>query len=306
MTILIIGLGSIAHKHIKALRQINPEVIIFALRSIEYATEYAGIINIFSLDEMPTKPNFVIISNPTSLHDEAIIKAMILECPLFIEKPVLGSLNNSEYLSQMLKEKKIITYVACNMRFHPSILFIKKYLEKNTFRINEVNIYAGSYLPDWRPEKNFREIYSSMNKMGGGVHLDLIHELDYCYFLFGIPKDVKSIKRNVSSLDINSTDYANFNLIYPTFTTSIILNYYRKDACRMIEILTDTTTITIDLLKNTILDRVNNEILYHEEILNDKIYVDQFKYFLEQLNSNAIPENSFDEGIKVLKFALHE
>jgi predicted dehydrogenase len=306
MIILIIGLGSIAQKHIMALRLINPEVIIFALRSVNNATHHAGIINIFSLDEMLSKPDFVIISNPTSLHDEAIKKAMIFECPLFIEKPVLGSLNNSEYLSNMLKEKKIVTYVACNMRFHPSILFIKKYLENNILRINEVNIYAGSYLPDWRPEKNFREIYSSMNKMGGGVHLDLIHELDYCYFLFGIPQDVKSVKRNVSSLGINSIDYANFNLIYPTFNTNIILNYYRRDACRMIEILTDTTTLTIDLLKNKILDHVNNKVLYHEEIIKDKIYVDQFTYFLEQLRNNAAPINSFDEGIKILKLALND
>ena len=50
MRILIIGLGSIAKKHIKALRSLSGDFKIFALRSSVNAEKYEDIINIFNLN----------------------------------------------------------------------------------------------------------------------------------------------------------------------------------------------------------------------------------------------------------------
>ena len=91
MKILIIGLGSIARKHIKVLQELQNDVIIFALRSSSSSKEEKGITSILNIDDLPAIPDFIIISNPTNLHEEAIRKAIDFKVPLFIEKPVFES-----------------------------------------------------------------------------------------------------------------------------------------------------------------------------------------------------------------------
>ena len=61
-------------------------------------------------------------------------------------------------------------------------------------------------------EKNVDcKILQFKSKMGGGVHLDLIHEIDYLIYLFGIPKEIKKQYRKVSKLNIDSNDYMFFS-----------------------------------------------------------------------------------------------
>src|SRR5690606_14944767 len=129
---------------------------------------------------------YIIISNPTFKHKETIVNLLPLGLPLFIEKPLFDKLDG-EFLLHAIKEKNLITYVACNLRFLDCLKFIKDFILGK--RINEVNIYCGSYLPDWRQGVNFREIYSANKDMGGGVHIDLIHEIDYANWIFGNPID---------------------------------------------------------------------------------------------------------------------
>lgn len=304
MNILIIGLGSIAKKHISAIRKRNIKVDLYAFRSLNTADTYQDIINVYDLNELDIKFDFVIISNPTNMHEETILKVLHLNCPLFIEKPVLSNLTNANSIIEKIKKKQIITYVACNMRFHPALIFIKNYLYNLKTQINEVNIYSGSYLPDWRPGINFRESYSTDNKNGGGVNLDLIHELDYCTWLFGNPIKISSLKRSESSLSIKSFDCAYYNLIYSKFITNISLNYFRRDAKREIEILTIEDTIIIDLLENKIFKKVSGEILYQEKFTMADTYYEQLNYFIDHIQNNKYPMNDITEGIEVLKLAL--
>ena len=304
MNILIIGLGSIARKHIDAIRALENDVKIYAFRSNKNATIEDKIENIFSLEHFIVPLDFVIISNPTNLHFKYINYFAEKGIPLFIEKPVLHSLENSDKLLKLIESKKVITYVACNLRFHPCINYIKQFLISKQIRINEVNVYCGSYLPDWRQGKNFRAFYSANASMGGGVHLDLFHELDYVTWLFGFPLKSQSLLRSRSSLNIDSIDYANFQLEFDTFTANIILNYYRKDSKRNIEIIFEDDTWNIDLLKNIITNNKGSIIYENSDITISNTYYNQMNYFLNQIKSNKKLMNSFQESLKVLKICL--
>ena len=177
-------------------------------------------------------------------------------------------------------------------------------MTENTSIINEVNIYCGSYLPDWRPGKDFRKIYSANAAMGGGVHLDLIHELDYCTWLFGNPMETTSVKRNVSYLKINAIDFAAYHLLYDTFSANITLNYFRKDPKREIEIITEKGTIKADLLKCTITSLEDSQIIFEQPYQVKDTYVEQMNYFISHIKNNQQPMNNFDEAVDVLKIAL--
>jgi predicted dehydrogenase len=215
-------------------------------------------------------------------------------------------MNNVNEILNEVNLNNIITYVAFNLRFHPSIQFLKRFLDQNKPNINEINIYCGSYLPDWRPGIDFRKSYSSSTKMGGGVHLDLIHELDYCQWLFGEPLEISVLKRSVSTLNIEAFDYANYLLTYSSFTANIILNYFRKDAKRQIEIVMENKTLLIDLIINKITNITTGEILFNEKFNINETYEAQMQYFLSFLDKQQQPMNSISESVTVLKMALYE
>ena len=306
MTILIIGLGSVGKKHVTAIMRAAPGSVIYALRSSPQAEVYEAVKNISSLREINTQPDFVIISNPTSIHKTSLRNVLELNCPVFIEKPVFDNLDGADELIKQIRDRNGITYIACNMRFHPAIVYLRNYLRDLQHQVNEVNIYCGSYLPDWRPGTDFRTSYSANANMGGGVHLDLIHELDYCVWLFGQPLSVNSLKTSNSSLHINAVDHAQFQFKYPHFTAAISLNYYRKDAKREIEIITAHNTIVADLLTNRIINKTSGEVLYETAFSMKDTYLDQMKYFISHITQQQQPMNGIEEGIAVLKLALHE
>lgn len=301
MNVLIVGLGSIAKKHIAALKEIDSSITIYAIRSSKNASQYENVINLFDFSELDNfNFDFCIISSPTAHHIDNIKALLDSGIPLFIEKPLFSSLDDQNIIEQ-INEKGTKTYVACNLRFLESLNFVKKsFIDEPTTKINEVNAYCGSYLPDWRPGVNYKKTYSANADMGGGVHIDLIHEIDYIYWLFGSPLKTNKILKNISSLDIDAIDYANFILEFPTFTGSVILNYYRRDAKRYLELVCDTHTVYVDLIENKVYK--NNELVFesNQRIINT--YKTQLEYFIN--NINGISFNGIDEAFEVLKICI--
>jgi predicted dehydrogenase len=306
MKVLIIGLGSIAKKHITSLLELIPDVEIYALRSADNSAIVSNVLNIYDLKDSPNDVDFIIISNPTSLHASAIEQILIFNTPLFIEKPMFDKIDNNISLVNLIQEKRLKTYIACNLRFHPVINFLKHYIQNSNKRINEVNVYCGSYLPEWRGGTTYIDSYSAKSSMGGGVHLDLIHELDYCIWLFGFPIKHSSVKRKVSQLQIDSIDYCSYNLFYENFNLSVVLNYFRVKPKRQIEIVFEDDVFTCDLL-SAIIKNSHGQVIFEEKGFNmNDTYLKQMEYFIDHLNNDKPFMNNSNEAFDILKIALHE
>ncbi|MFK7946511.1 MAG: Gfo/Idh/MocA family protein [Saprospiraceae bacterium] len=305
MRVVIIGLGSIAKKHIKAILEIDENTEIYALRSSENSGSYENVTNLYSFEDIPkVSPDFILISNPTSEHYNTLEQVSQYNIPLFIEKPVLSSLDKSNLLLSQLKDT--LTYVACNLRFLDSLNFVSSYLRDKKDQLNEVNVYAGSYLPDWRPNQDFRKVYSAIPELGGGVHLDLIHEIDYTYWLFGKPDEVLSKFTSKSSLDIRAIDSAIYIMEYNRFMLNIRLNYYRRDYKRTLELIFQDETVIVDLFKNKVTNHHGKTLFEGVTGLRDT-YTPQMKYFMELVKNNLLESsNSLEDGLKVLKICLNE
>jgi predicted dehydrogenase len=306
LKILIIGLGSIAKKHIASILKLFPETIFYALRSNINTINYNNVENIFDLNDTPVDIDFIIISNPTNLHASTIKKVIFFKKPIFIEKPIFDNIESNIETRNLINKSGIKTYIACNLRFHPSIIFLKNYIENNNKKINEVNLYCGSYLPNWRTNMDYTESYSAKKYMGGGVDLDLIHELDYAIWLFGFPLNYNSTKRKISQLKIDSFDYCLYNLKYNEFNLSIILNYYRVTPKREIEIVFEDDILICNLL-NAEIRNSKNELIFFDNSYNiNKTYLSQAEYFINKLKNNDPYMNNLDESFEILKIALHE
>ena len=301
MKVLIIGLGSIARKHIAALRQCVPDVEIYALRSNNKSAPYEHVIDFYQWEEAFKVPyDFVIVSNPTSMHRLTIERLLAINIPLFIEKPLFDSLEGRR-LVEVIRKNQIPTYVACNLRFLEVLRSLREQISDKV--VNEVNVYCGSYLPDWRLGTDYRTCYSAIPEMGGGVHIDLIHELDYIYWFFGKPDKVHRVFTHKSSLEIRAYDYAHYLLEYKGFNVNVTLNYYRRDSKRTCEVVTSTDTLTADLLTGTITDAQGRVINEYSQRISDTYY-DQMSHFLSMLRSGDCSFNTAEDAYNVLKICL--
>jgi len=304
MQILIVGLGSIAKKHIDAIRKLNPNVKIYALRRNNSSSSEQHVQSIYNITELENETlDFAIISNPTAAHLDTIQELSHLSVPLFIEKPLFSEISTeSENLVNFIDNSNILTYVACNLRFLNCLIYLREKITKE--RINEVNVYCGSYLPNWRPGVDFRKVYSANKEMGGGVHIDLIHELDYVYWLFGKPNRSHSFFSNHSSLDISAFDYANYLWTYKEFSASIILNYYRKESKRTIEIVTDEGVYMADLLENKVFR--DGETIFESDQKIIDTYDAQMQFFIENIINNKKNFNSISEANTILRLCMQD
>lgn len=201
----------------------------------------------------------------------------------------------------------VLTYVACNLRFLDSIRFIKNAVETRGVAVNEVNVYCGSYLPEWRKDADFRKVYSSVPEMGGGVNIDLIHEIDYLYWIFGIPESVVKVLRNGSSLGIRAVDYANYTMDYGNFCASVVLNYYRRDYKRTLEIVWEDETWLCDLARNMVVRTSDGQVLFRSDDSILDTYEAQLRYFADLVRNNKKESfNTVGDALSVLKICLDD
>ena len=275
MKILIIGLGSIAKKHITAISEVVDKFEIFALRSNPNPNIYPGVTNVATVEG---NYDYALITSPSINHLSDIKKLSKKQIPILVEKPFLINKEQIDELKTLSPTPNI--YVACNLRFVPSFLKFVDEVSKDKSKINEVTSYCGSYLPNWRAT-DYRQSYSAQTKLGGGVNLDLIHEFDLLYYMFGKPNNVIKRNKKYSTLEIDSYDYSNYILEYNKFEATIKLNYFRKDYKRYIEIVKENKTYYYEFNQKELSISYIKQMDY---FINNKNYMNNPTEALEVLN----------------------
>ena len=305
MKVAFIGYGGIAKKHAEIVKKINPSVQIFSVKE-KLDSHINGDVKLLDFKNVSNfNLDAIFITNPSFLHFKSIIENYNLGIPIMVEKPICVNRSELSELKQLQELENPKIYCACNMRFHPMITFLKKYLKNNNSKINEVNIYCGSYLPDWRKGIDYRKNYSAKKSHGGGVNFDLIHEIDYLVYLLGFPAECKKFESKVSNLEIDSNDFSHYCLNYDSFFAMVTLNYFRKDKKRYIEIVRENGTIMADFVNQKILNLTSNELLFNLNYNGmEKSYELQMEYFFESINKSQFNINGLKEAVEIMKIIL--
>ena len=301
MKVCFFGMGSIGTRHARNLKKIMEEkeknVEIHAYRSSLGNAVLSEFVdkNIFEWALLESPYDAVFITNPTALHYETLLKALDLASAFFVEKPVFHS--SSLLLDGLMPLRKKITYVACPLRFHPVLVHLKQNFSDKVFA---AQVTSSSYLPDWRKGRDYRISYSARREMGGGVALDLIHEIDYVRYLFGIPEKCQRITAQFSSLEIESDDYASYLLTYPDKAVEIHLDYFGRTTQREIRLICEKGTYIGDLLKNTLTNLTTGEQLVFP---STDIYLEEMEYFLKMAEGNTGTFNDIYSAVETLRLA---
>ena len=276
--ILIIGYGSIGKRHAKIITQ-N-----FSLFSIYIFTSQLKIDydRISSFNEIKVlNPDYIIICSETYKHYQQLnfIEKNFKNKKVLVEKPLFDKIYNFN----IVKNKVFIGY---NLRFHPLLNKIKKEIKNK--KIWSVNINCSSYLPNWRKKIDYRNSYSASKSKGGGVLLDLSHEIDYLTWIFGDIRNFSTNVGKVSNLKIRSEDYASIiGTTKKNIFFNLCLNYFSKISKREILVEGDDISIKVDLIKNSFLILKKNKKLMNslKNLDLDFTYKSQMKNFLSNEKS---------------------
>lgn len=309
MRFLVVGFGSIGKRHFNNLKQrqdITVSVLSRQQLELPKTTVYS------TIEEIKEEFDAVIIANETNLHLPTAIKFAERGCHLFIEKPLSDNLEGVDTLVGLVQKHKTRLMIGCNMRFHPAVKLVKKFV--TTGKVGQVlsgDIEAGQYLPDWRPGRDYRDSYSASIKRGGGVILDLIHELDYAYWFFGDVSRVFCAHRKKSNLAIETEDVAEILLEFQNGPLCRVhLDYFQRVPSRKIKLVGEDGTICADLNANEVkvFDVVNRDwsIAYRDsEFSRNKMYIDEMEYFTNYVRGKIKePLIGLHDGLEVLRIVV--
>ena len=100
-------------------------------------------------------------------------------------------------------------------------------------------------------KKDYKKSVSASKKFGGGVLLELSHEIDYIYWIFKNLKIDYSFNKKISNLKINTDDIlCMFMNDKNNITFNIVLNFFSKINNRKIHIDGKDFSLSGDLIKN--------------------------------------------------------
>jgi predicted dehydrogenase len=256
MKALIIGTGSIGKRHIRNLQNLDAVTQFLLLRDKAYEDDFSrslGAEVVGTMDKaLSLKPDFALIATPSCKHMNALAPLIEAHIPVYIEKPVVTTQPDIEQLQSHLNSTQYTApnLVGCNFRFLPSLCKVREVvLSGGLGNIVRANLVVGQWLPDWRPQQDYRQSYSAQSDMGGGVIMDLIHEIDMARWLFGEFDQVRAMTGKFSSLDITSEDTACIILgkIEGPPVVSLSLDYVSRRRVRRYEIVGEEGTLSWDL-----------------------------------------------------------
>ena len=303
LNVCFVGIGSIAKRHIRNLKEIcakrNISLKIDALRHTDHnGNNSYGLNHVYTASkQMQTTYDIIFITNPTEYHLDALNNIMHLGRNFFIEKPIC-SVSQLERLSAFNQNVNAVYYVACPLRYHAVIQYIKENVHIEDILC--VRSISSSYLPDWRPGTDYRESYSAHKSMGGGVDIDLIHEWDYLTFLLGKPQKVSCLSGKKSDLEIDSNDYAVYIADYGDKIAELHLDYFGRKTLREILLFTKEDTILVDLANNQITYLKSGKYLDFRE-QRDDYQIRELEHFLNIINKDTENDSCIEHAASVLK-----
>jgi predicted dehydrogenase len=330
MKVLIVGLGGIGQRHARNLRRLLGDgltlgavrqrglkhVILDHLQVLpgEDVERWYGIRHFDDLEMgLADRPDVVFVTNPTSLHVPVALAAARVGCNLFIEKPISHDERGLDELIDTVEAKGLVALVGYQLRFHPCVRLVRQVLIDGLVgHPLAARVEVGDYLPGWHRYEDYREMYASRHDLGGGVVLSQIHELDYVYHLFGLPRRLFTVGGHLSGLEIDVEDVASTVMECVVdgrpLPVHVHQDYLQRPAARTCEVIGERGRIVTDLLAASIrvFDRDGTLIVdkTFEGFQRNDMFLDEMRHLFDCLEGRVTPEVTLRNGRQSLRVAL--
>jgi predicted dehydrogenase len=221
-----------------------------------------------------------------ALHSIPLIEAGI---PTLIEKPVTTTVDDAKNIERAIELHQTPVSIGYCLRYLPSAQKLKVLLDSGRIgTLYNAHFEIGQYLPDWRPNQNYRDSVSAQKKLGGGALFELSHELDYAQWLLG-PLDVKhSILRSSEELALDVEDMADIIAVTETGAVATIhMDFLQRKAHRQCSFVGSEGRIDWDLILNqlTLTTTTEKTVLYSAPKWDkNQMYLAMLEDFLQMID----------------------
>ena len=190
----VIGAGSIGRRHAENLNILGADIVHYGWRDIDMH-------DLLHKISACNGQAGVIVATSTNVRLPLIVQCAAAGAALYIEKPIayrtsdVASIFN---LPQAVLKRSVAGFM---MRYHP---MVQKLVSKPIADVFRASFEIGHDLAKWRRNWTFSDSYAA-DPEGGGVLLDLCHEIDLASLLCGAAPltSVKSIQDpNFNGIDI--------------------------------------------------------------------------------------------------------
>ncbi|MES2847643.1 MAG: Gfo/Idh/MocA family oxidoreductase [Bacteroidota bacterium] len=299
MKILIVGLGSIGQRHAGCLQKIAGIEIAVLRTKKGTLKEKSGFTEFYSLDEaLAYKPDGVVVANPTSLHVATSLPFLQKGIKVLIEKPIAYSSADAEKLSAYSENLR----VAYCVRFLPLINVIKEIAAAE--KVYKLSFKRSYYLSKWHPYADYRTEYTAKKELGGGVIRTLSHEIDLMLYLFGEPVNTVGVTDKISSLEIDTDDFAFVSCKTKTGARiNFELDFFSPKNVNIAEMFTERGKYTWDMAEMlfTPYSETTAERLYGRELFDfEKMYMNQAEDFIGFIKGNKSENATYQSSLDVL------
>jgi predicted dehydrogenase len=330
MKVLLAGLGSIGQRHARNLKELlgeDVQLLAYRVRRLRHIiTPDLGIepdgdvearygFSVFTNldDALAEKPDAVFVTNPNSLHMPVALAAADAGCHLFIEKPLSHDFTGVPELIDLIERKRLVCLVGYQLRFHPGLRFVQSCLATNAIgNVLAARLEFGEHLPSWHPYEDYRQMHVSRRDLGGGVILSQIHDLDYAYALFGLPRRVFASGGHLSSLELDVEDTA--SILMECVVDGRTIPVHLQQDCvqrpprRTCEVIGDGGKIVLDFNAPTVEVFDDSGRLAQarsfETFQRNQLFLDQLRHFLACLRGDEPPVVGVRDGAQSLRMAL--
>lgn len=316
-TWLVIGSGGIARRHVANLRQLAPHcrVLMLKRRWDSSSVQQLGADEVLSdLDAAIARtPCAAIVANPAPFHIADAMQLARAGIPALIEKPLAPSVADVVPLIELQQQGLLSPImVAYCLRFLPSMRHCKQLLDAGKIgRILSARLEVGQYLPDWRPDLDYRRSVSARRDLGGGALLELSHELDYCRWLLGSPTHCFATVSKLSDLDMDVEDTAELLLrghasSGEEWMASIHLDMCQRTAVRTCRIVGSNGTLFWDGIAGCVKISTTHQPEWRDDFRaiageRNQMYLDELTTFMKCIDGSGTPQPDVEDAMRTLQ-----
>ena len=285
---LVVGSGSIARRHITNLRTLFPNAEVACVsasgRQVGESETDANIVFSNISEALVWRPALAVIASPAPFHIQHSLQLLGVGVPVLVEKPLSDSLGTLNPCLDELGKFQDKIEVGYNLRYLSSAQYMKGLVDQaKVGEVLSISVDIGQYLPDWRPNEDYRKGVSARRELGGGALLELSHEFDYITWIFGAFDDVCGVTSCSGVLDIDVEDRADIILSQEGgLVANLHLDFLQRSATRHCKVVGTDGNLLWDLNKNSIvLERKDVcQVLFEDAGFDrNQMYLDQLVNF---------------------------
>ena len=312
--ILIVGLGSIGKRHKELVHQLfpNAEIEVLRLRRKSQMADSDSEFLTTIQDAKEFSPEIAVLCTPSTSHISLALDLAKSDAHLLIEKPISQSSAGVLELLEECASRNVVLMVGYNLRYLKSLQEFRRHVSEGLIgKPLSVRCEVGQYLPNWRPKMDYRECVSAKRELGGGVLLELSHEIDYLRWIFGEVDWVRATLLRQSDLEIDVEDTAHLTIGFEKdiFGKQLIANlnmdFIRHDTSRSCTVIGDKGSLRWDGILGEVsviqADKKAWETLFVNDNGIEETYILEWQEFIKAIKEKRDPAVTGADGLRVVE-----